>query len=118
MRSKCCQAAICAGNTSCTPRRGSILLLKKSLRSAGGTRVARLHSGRNDDVRIAPEDSVGAGFEAGHVARHELRTYRDRPIVDLELNAARKPQVDAHGRRTRDGPHAVGAATACEGTSA
>src|SRR5271163_3152417 len=28
MRSKCCQAAIFAGNTSCTPRKGSMILLK------------------------------------------------------------------------------------------
>ena len=40
MRSRYCQAAICAGNTSCTPRKGSMILLKDALRSVWLGRVA------------------------------------------------------------------------------
>ncbi len=82
--------------------------------------AARCASGRASPspaaahVGIAPQDAVGAGLEARHVAGEELRPDRHRAIVDLQLHAAGETQVHAHGRSTCDGLHAVGAAFARE----
>ncbi len=52
--------------------------------------MRRRATGRRWAVSVAPQNPVRTGFEARHVAGHELRSDRDRPVVDLELHPARE----------------------------
>ena len=61
-------------------------------------------------VRLAPQDTVGAGLETGDIAGDELRSNRHRQIVDLELDSARKSQIHPERRDASDRGHAVRAA--------
>ncbi len=130
MRSKYCQAAILRGQHVVHAAQGLDDLAQETspisrldARCAAARRELRRRAGVAAQAprcaRIAPQDAVGAGFEARHVAGKELRADRDRSIVDFELHAARRSR-----RYTRMGAmpamvlHAVGTAIARERPSA
>ena len=73
-----------------------ILLKGSSVQPCGDAATAARAVARRRG-RVAPQDAVGAGLEASHIAGDELRSDRHRPVVDLSCTPLAKPKYTRKG---------------------
>src|ERR1022692_3822559 len=97
MRSRYCHAGAAAGNRSCTPRNGSMILLKVPP-SVALTRASR--KGSQHAVR-AHQKTRDLAVDQGVANRHLM-------VVDLDPDAVGNAEIDAQRPPARQGPGRAG----------